>query len=81
MPEGGLEREFQVRLQHNCPNAKHFRKALKKEDADIVYFNVGSHGEGMPQGVPFRVTATFPCDVCGVTPSQWFEWKARLIFV
>lgn len=79
MPEGGAERDWMYRRPHNCQNAKAFRKALDDPDADMHYYNVGSHGEGMPAYTPFPVMSTNPCGVCGEYRTIWFEWKSSLI--
>lgn len=79
MPEGGNERTVVWMRPHNCKNAKHFRAAFEDRFIDELEFAVGSHGEGMPMNVPFPVTSTNPCGVCGVYPTVWFEWTGRLI--
>lgn len=81
IPEGGDERNVVWYRHHNCRNAKAFRVAMDNEDIDYMQFSVGSHGEGMPMGIPFRVTSTNPCGVCGEYPSMWFEWVGRLVFL
>lgn len=80
-PEGGAEiRDVQWRIPHNCDDARLMRRALDDEEADVLVFNISSHGAGMPLDVPFAVTSTTPCNVCGKYVSAWFEWGGARIW-
>lgn len=79
-PEGGEERDVCFYRSHNCRSAKDFRAALENPDVDLLQFNIGAFGVGMPLDVPFVVRATEPCQVCGADIAAWFVWSgARVI--
>lgn len=81
MPEGGAEHGVVFHRHHGCQHAADFRAALDDRDVDLLQFSVGLAGSGLPSGVPFVVTSSNACPVCGSQPSAWFEWKRKLIVV
>jgi hypothetical protein len=78
-PEGGNEHGVVFYRHHGCASAKMMRSALEEPDVDMLQFSVGLVGYEMPMGVPFIVTSSNPCMVCGAQPSAWFEWQTKLI--
>lgn len=80
-PEGGNEHSVVFHRHHGCQNAKVFRSMMEDPDIDLLQFAVGLVGYEMPMGVPFMVTASNFCSVCGAQPSTWFEWQKKVIVV
>ena len=80
-PEGGNEHSVVWNRRHNCRDAAAFRSALEDPDIDLLQFSVGLVGFEMPLGIPFVVTASAPCRVCGGSPSAFFEWSGPKIWV
>lgn len=75
-PEGGEEHGVVFTRRHACKNAAEFRAAFEDPYVDELQFAVGLHGWEVPVDIPFDVTATEPCAVCGALVKAWFEWYA-----
>lgn len=81
MPEGGAEREVCWMTHHSCLMARDAREILEDRDIDLVQFSVGLVGQGMPAGIPFEVTTTDECGVCGNWLKAWFQWQKKVEIV
>lgn len=73
-PEAGEEHGVVWLVHHSCRNAAAIRAAVDDPDVDLLQFSVGVHGYGMPLEVPFQVTSTNECSVCGKYIRAWFQW-------
>lgn len=73
------QQSVSMEIPHGCGPGELLRPYLG-EEADLLYFPVGTFGADLPGDAPFAVETAEPCPACGKYVRAWFQWRRRLYF-